>query len=220
MSFLKVRNLKKTFYAPSPIPLIRGVDLDIERGECVAILGRSGDGKTTLLHLLGLLDQPTEGEIFIDGEKASKWNSAALRRKSIGFVFQAFHLLEELSPIENLLMASKIRREETKRGSANYKRAEELLEAFGLKDRLDFSTKLLSGGEKQRVALARALLSSPPLILADEPTGNLDSVNAAFIQETLLSLSKNGTAVVVVTHDEQFAKKADRSLRLSQGVLS
>ena len=217
---LSAKALKKTFYTPDPMPLIRGVDLEVESGECVAIVGKSGDGKTTLLHLLGLLDEPTSGECRILGELATKHNRSKLRRHSIGFVFQAFHLLEELNPLENLLMGAKVRRENVCKGSETYKRACDLLESFGLGERINFSTKLLSGGEKQRVALARALLSSPELILADEPTGNLDAENGAFIQEQLLSLRKQGKAVVVVTHDEAFAKKADRSLRLQKGLLT
>ncbi len=217
---LRAKSLTKTFFTPDPMPLIRGVDLEVHPGECVAIVGKSGDGKTTLLHLLGLLDEPTSGECWIEGKLANRTNRSHLRRHSIGFVFQAFHLLEELSPLENILMAAKIRREDVSKGSAAYKRACDLLEGFGLGQRINFATKLLSGGEKQRVALARALLSSPPLILADEPTGNLDAESGAFIQETLLALRNEGKAVVIVTHDDTFAKKADRRLRLQHGVVS
>jgi len=216
---LQAKKLTKTFYTPDPMPLIKGIDLEVQAGECVAIVGKSGDGKTTLLHLLGLLDDPTSGECLIEGVAANRWNRSELRRHAIGFVFQAFHLLEELSPLENLLIAAKIRRENVSKGGEVYQKAHALLEQFGLGKRVHFATKLLSGGEKQRVALARALLPSPPLILADEPTGNLDVESGAFIQEELLNLRKSGKAVVIVTHDDQFAKKADRTLRLQQGVL-
>jgi len=194
--------------------VLRDVSFEIRESETVAIMGKSGEGKSTLLHILGTLDTPTSGSLKICGKEPTSSHFAKIRNEQIGFIFQFYHLLEDFTVLENVIMPLKIRR------SVDEKRALALIEAVGLKGKEKSLTKHLSGGEKQRVAIARALVTGPKIILADEPTGNLDETNSQTIQKLLLSLAKgSNTAVVIVTHDEEFAKLCDRRLFLKEGQL-
>jgi putative ABC transport system ATP-binding protein len=200
------------------LPVLTGVDLTLAASEVVAIRGRSGTGKSTLLHCLGLLDRADAGSIRLDGEELAGLSPAAAapwRARRVGFVFQAFHLLPEFTVRENVLMSAR---------TAGLKdagpRADALLERVGLSGRGDQSVTTLSGGERQRVALCRALLPRPALLLADEPTGNLDPATAATVLDLLLDLARaDGAAVLLVTHDPGVAARADRRLELRDGAL-
>lgn len=217
---LEAKNLSKKFYKPAVVPILKDISLQIHAGESVAIVGRSGEGKSTLLQILGTLESPCQGKLFIEGEQISSSNRIRIRNKKIGFVFQSFHLLEDYTALDNVLMPASIARQPTDRGSAAQARAFDLLEKVGLADRANFHTKFLSGGEKQRVALARAMCNDPSLILADEPSGNLDNQTAQMIHEFLLQFAKNpNKALLLVTHDQQLAKLCSKQYELSQGIL-
>ena len=211
--------LGRTFPSTPPVEALESVDLRIERGEYLALVGPSGSGKSTLLHLLGLLDQPTEGSYFLDGidtNSLSEGQRAGLRASHIGFVFQAFHLLAHRSNIENVMLADVYRRG----GRAGRRdRAREVLESVGLGHRLDGNPTTLSGGERQRVAIARALVSEPRLILADEPTGNLDTRTGSHIMGLFDQLHDRGLTVVIITHDDSVAARAQRVVRIRDGRL-
>ena len=203
------------------LPILKGVDLQIKAGELVAIVGASGAGKSTLLHILGTLDKPDSGEIFLDGEalhqlKASQLS--AFRNRSIGFVFQFHHLLPEFTALENVCIPGFIANKPKKEVE---KRAKELLGILNLNARLDHKPSALSGGEQQRVAVARALMNSPKLLLADEPSGNLDSANAADLHQLFLTLKRelNQTSIIV-THNTELSNMADRSLVMKDGLIS
>lgn len=212
---LSAKRLFKSFKSPQIVPVLSDVTLEADAGETIAICGRSGEGKTTLLHILGTLEKPDSGELSISGCPVSSFNGAELRRTKIGFVFQSYNLLEDFTALENVLMPARIARRplDLKKGLA-------LLDEVGLLDRAHFPAKLLSGGERQRVAIARALCNDPDLILADEPTGNLDRANARQISEILLSCaSKRGKALVLVTHDQELASLCKRRYTLASGQL-
>ncbi len=196
---------------------LKNVSLKINKGEYVAVLGPSGSGKSTLLHMMGILDVPTSGKIYVDGKEVSQLSEderARIRGKKIGFVFQLFNLIPSLNALENVAIpmmiygVGKKEREE---------RARELLEKMGLGERLTHKPSELSGGQRQRVAIARALANQPDVILADEPTGNLDSKSGHEVVETFTKLNKEGKTVVVVTHDEDIAKHAKRIIRIKDG---
>jgi ABC-type lipoprotein export system ATPase subunit len=217
---LETRNLWKHYVLEgNTIPVLKGVDLAVQSGEWVALVGRSGCGKTTLLHLLGNLDNPCSGEVRLDGcsyARMGMLERAAARRRRLGFIFQAYHLFPELSAFENVLLPARgwFGDNETAR-----KRAATLLEGFGLGHRLTHRPQELSGGEQQRVAIARALINDPGIILADEPTGNLDGQAGAEILGILQKLHKeDGRTIVMVTHDLKVAALADRICRLDNGV--
>jgi lipoprotein-releasing system ATP-binding protein len=211
---LEAKDVHKSFPG---VEILKGVSLSVRQGETVAIMGKSGEGKSTLLHIFGTLDIPSKGRVTICGQDAKSRSLAAMRNKNIGFIFQSYHLLEDFTTLDNILMPLKIGREESKDSLA---KAKELLEKVGLAGREKVLAKYLSGGEKQRVAIARALISSPHLILADEPTGNLDETHSLEIQDLLLNLAKNSqTALIVVTHDGDFAARCDRLLFLKEGRL-
>lgn len=203
------------------LDVLRGLDLEVAAGEVVAIRGQSGTGKSTLLHCLGLLDRPDAGTIRIDGDEVtgrSPTATAHTRATRIGFVFQAFHLLPEFTTRENVLMAARTAGLPL---PAAGMRADELLERVGLGARRAADVRTLSGGERQRVALCRALLNKPALLLADEPTGNLDPVTAAVVLDQVLGLARaDGAAVVLVTHDPAIAARADHRLELTGGMLT
>jgi len=202
------------------LQVLKGVDLQIEKGEIVSIIGSSGAGKSTLLHILGTLDTPDSGKIFLNDEplhllKGKKL--AAFRNKYIGFVFQFHHLLPEFSAVENVCIPGWIGGRKKKEVQ---KEAIRLLELLGLSDRLDNKPQELSGGEQQRVAVARALINNPSIIFADEPTGNLDSNNAKELHELFVSLrNKFDQTFLIVTHNEELAAMSDRTLHMKDGVI-
>ena len=202
------------------IEVLRGIDLSVNRGEIVALLGPSGSGKSTLLQAVGLLEGGFSGQIRLGGREASKLNDdgrTELRRSFLGFIYQFHHLLPEFDARENVIIPQLIRGAEPEAARA---RAEQLLTALGLGARLDHRPSKLSGGEQQRVAVARALANRPPLVLADEPTGNLDEATADKVFGEFLTLVRNeGSAALVATHNERLAAKMDRVLRLHEGKL-
>ena len=203
----------------APVDALRGVSLTVRAGERVAIMGASGSGKSTLLHVAGALDSPTSGTVAVAGRALASLSDAALtrlRRDRIGFVFQSFQLLPTLSALENVMLPALLGG--TALGDARA-RAEERLAAVGLSARRDQHVQALSGGEMQRVAIARALLLDPPLLLADEPTGNLDSRSGDQVLELLLGEAAARRALVIVTHDARLAARADRIVRLRDGEL-
>lgn len=217
---LKAKGIVKTFKQPHSLTILNGIDLEVKTNDIIAIGGRSGEGKSTLLHLLGALDIPTQGSLEILGTKAAWTNRNSLRCQHIGFIFQSFYLLSDYTTLENVLIAGRIARKPVHPGSPCYLRAVDLLEKVGLKSRLHHSAKLLSGGEKQRVAIARALCNDPSIILADEPTGNLDKQTAEEIYNILLGeIENNQKALVIVTHDPLLMSKCKTNYTLSNGTL-
>jgi predicted ABC-type transport system involved in lysophospholipase L1 biosynthesis ATPase subunit len=220
-TLLTAANLHKRYILPhKTVHVLRGASFTVGAGERVAIIGRSGTGKSTLLHLLGGLDRPDQGEIRMHGQSIYALRSRArslLRARQIGFVFQSYHLLPEMDAMENVMLPAMALGENQARART---RAAELLTLVGLADRISHMPLELSGGEQQRVALARALMNQPRLLLADEPTGNLDRDTGAQILELLFGLShQHQHALVVVTHDPQVAARCDRVMRLEDGQL-
>ena len=217
---IELRGLARTYPGPPPVPALRPASLIIEPGDYVAVTGPSGSGKSTLLHLLGLLDAPTAGRYLLDGLDTAALpdrDRSALRGSRIGFVFQAFHLLPYRTVLENVQLA--LLYNQTPRGRRT-QAAAAALDAVGMGPRLGALPTTLSGGERQRVAIARALVSQPSLLLCDEPTGNLDSRNAAALMGLLDGLNAAGFTIVVITHDEAVAAHAGRALAISDGLLS
>jgi len=213
-----VDRLTKTIRTPThTVEILKGIDLQIPRGQFAAIMGPSGSGKSTLLGLLAGLDTPTSGRIVLDGEDITGLEEddlALLRGRKIGFVFQSYHLIPTLTAEENVLLPMELSGNSTN----GTKRARELLESVGLLDRRDHYPVQLSGGEQQRVALARAFVVRPPILLADEPTGNLDTENGRLVLELLVALNRReGTTLVLVTHDQQVSDQADRRITLRDG---
>ena len=218
---LKVAGLKRSFTQGGvTIEVLRGVDLTVGEGEIVALLGPSGSGKSTLLQAVGLLEGGFDGSIRIDGEEAARLDNdgrTRLRRDALGFVYQFHHLLPDFNAAENVILPQVIRDKEFNAARA---RAESLLTSLGLGHRLDHRPSQLSGGEQQRVAVARALANRPALILADEPTGNLDERTADIVLAEFLRLVREeGSAALVATHNERLAEKMDRVVRLHEGLL-
>ena len=221
MPILATSGLKRSFtQADVTIEVLRGVDLAVQPGEIVALLGPSGSGKSTLLQAVGLLEGGFEGSIQLKGEEASELDDEGrtrLRRDLLGFVYQFHHLLPEFNAVENVVLPQLVRGAEMQPAR---ERAEQLLGALGLADRLDHRPSKLSGGEQQRVAVARALANKPPLVLADEPTGNLDEHTADTVFAEFMGLVRGeGTAALVATHNERIAAKMDRIVRLHEGRL-
>lgn len=202
------------------VEVLRGVDMTVEPGESVAVVGQSGTGKSTLLHLLGALDRPDSGSVVVGGSELGSMNAeelAVFRNQTIGFVFQFQELLADFTALENVLVPGRIA---GLRGRTLRSKAEDLLDEVGLTDRADHFPSQLSGGEQQRVALCRALLLEPPLLLADEPTGNLDPEIGEQVFELMVSLQKRrGTTALVVTHNQEIAGRCGRLLTLQKGVL-
>jgi lipoprotein-releasing system ATP-binding protein len=217
---IRARGIYKSYGANQRVSVLRGLDLDVAAGEAVVIVGQSGVGKSTLLHVLGALDQPSAGEVAFNGVALSSLSEkelAALRNRQIGFIFQFHHLLPDFSALENAMMPGLI-------GGLGWddaaEKARRVLQQVGLGHRLDHKPGELSGGEQQRVAVARAIVLSPRAVLADEPTGNLDSATADEVHQLLLGLKREqGIALVIVTHNEQLAALSDRTLRMVDGHL-
>ncbi|HNS97660.1 MAG TPA: ABC transporter ATP-binding protein [Polyangiaceae bacterium] len=218
---VELRQVKKTFHhLGRPLEVLKGIDLQLHRGELAAIVGPSGAGKSTLLHCLGTLDLPTSGQIMLEGQDITALPGArlsALRNKTIGFVFQFHHLLPEFTALENVQMPGLIHGQSR---SETAPRARQLLKDVGLAERATHRPGELSGGEQQRVALARALFMDPPILLADEPTGNLDSATSDAIHDLFLQVNRErGTTIVVVTHNVGFAERMPRIIRLRDGFV-
>ncbi|MCK4859642.1 MAG: ABC transporter ATP-binding protein [Candidatus Omnitrophica bacterium] len=211
----RYKNGKKEVYALSKL------NLEIDRGEFLAIVGPSGAGKSTLLHLLGTLDCPSNGELFLDNMNIARLNPsqrAEIRNREIGFVFQFYHLLPEFTTLENVMMPGKIRGQKTEdRGRKIKQRAENLLERLGLENRMSHRPSELSGGEQQRVAIARAMINDPQILLCDEPTGNLDSQNGERIINILEKLKGKEKTLIIVSHEHNIVQKADRILEMRDG---
>jgi putative ABC transport system ATP-binding protein len=216
---LRTRGLRKEYGREAGlVRAVDGVDLEVAQGETVAIMGPSGCGKSTLLYLLGGLVRPTGGEIWLDGQDLNRRSERALarlRRDAIGFVFQAFHLMDELTAVENVELPALLAGRPPR---AARKRAEELLERVGLADRAKFLPTQLSGGQRQRVAVARALVADPLVVLADEPTGNLDSASTRDVLRLFDQLHQAGQTLVIVTHDARIAATADRMISMRDGA--
>jgi putative ABC transport system ATP-binding protein len=219
MSLVEVRGVTKIYHAGTvEVAALRGLDFDINEGEMVAIMGRSGSGKTTLLNVLGCVEQPTAGYYVLAGENVARLSDtqrSALRLRRIGFVFQAYNLLPSLSALDNVLLPT------VYSGLNNaHQRARDALERVGLGGREHHRPTQLSGGEQQRVAIARALINSPSVILADEPTGNLDTHRGQEVLALFQELNRDGITIVLVTHEEQVAQHARRIMRLTDGRLA
>lgn len=219
-ALISARNVTKAYATgASRLEVVKGIDLDVSEGEAVCIVGASGAGKSTLLHVLGTLDRPTLGSVFFKGIDLSREGDeklAAFRNKSMGFVFQFHHLMAEFSAIENVMMPCRIAGLSIAESRA---KALELMTRLGLAARVDHYPSELSGGEQQRVAIARALVLGPEVLFADEPTGNLDTANAAMIQDLFFELKRTmNLTLVVVTHDMAFAAKFPRVLRMKDGI--
>ena len=214
---IELKNIKKSY---GNLEVLKGVNLEISKGEVVSIVGRSGAGKSTLLHIIGTLDSPDSGEIFINNFDLKKMKSkelAKFRNEQIGFVFQFHHLLPEFSALENVCIPAFIKKTPEKDAK---RRAAELLEYLGLKDRMEHKPTQLSGGEQQRVAVARALMNQPAVILADEPSGNLDTNSSKELHELFFKLRKDfDQTFVIVTHNEELAKMSDRKLTMKDGLI-
>ena len=223
---LKASGIYKSYrMGQAKIDVLKGLDLTVEQGRFIAIVGASGSGKSTLLHILGALDEPDAGSVEFEGKRLDKFGPGRLNRfrnKSVGFVFQFYHLLDELNVLENVTLPAMAQYSSigwlARRNSAK-KHAEVLLERLGLAERIGHKPYQLSGGERQRVAIARALMNEPKLLLADEPTGNLDSETGNGILTVLEELNNTGQTIVMVTHDEKIARLAHDVIRLADGKI-
>ncbi len=213
MSLLELKNISKIY---GGLKALDNVSLSIEKGEWIAIMGPSGSGKSTMMNIVGALDKPTSGEVIFDGRDISKESNrrlTELHRDKIGLVFQQFHLINYLNAVENVMVAQYYH------SMPDEKEALEALERVGLRERAKHLPSQLSGGEQQRVCIARALINSPELILADEPTGNLDEANENIVLEIFRKLHKEGTSLIVVTHDPEVGEEAERIVRLEHGKI-
>lgn len=219
MAILQTQNLKKVYgTGPNAVHTLDGINLSVEKGEFVAVVGTSGSGKSTLLHMLGGLDRPTSGKVFVDGKDIFSLKEEALtifRRRKIGFVFQSYNLVPVLNVYENIVLPMEL---DGKKIDQNF--VQNILETLGLSDRQDALPSQLSGGQQQRVAIARALASSPAIILADEPTGNLDSKTSQDVLSLLkVTSQKFSQTMVMITHNEEIAQMADRIIRIEDGKI-
>ncbi|MEA2131595.1 MAG: putative transport system permease protein [Solirubrobacteraceae bacterium] len=220
MPVVELREISRTYGSDPPVHALRGVDLTVDRGDAIAIVGPSGSGKSTLLNIVGCLDRPTSGTYLIDGNDTATLGEgelAALRGRLIGFVFQTFNLLAHRTVLENVMLAEVYlgRPREGRR-----QRAMAALDRVGIGERADFPPKKLSGGQQQRVAIARALMGSPSLLLCDEPTGNLDSVNSASVLALFEDLVADGMTMLLITHEESVAERMPRRTSITDGRLT
>jgi ABC-type lipoprotein export system ATPase subunit len=220
MKLIELRDITKTYHLGEiDVPVLKGVSLDVDRSELVALMGASGSGKSTLMNILGCLDHPTSGRYVLDGQEVSGLSSdqrARVRNSKIGFVFPSFNLLSRTTALENVMMPLSYAPHVTEKEAR--KRAEELLNRVGLGDRMDHYPSQLSGGQQQRVAIARALINHPPLLFADEPTGNLDSKTSQEVLEMFQKLNEEeGITIVLVTHDANVAAHTKRAIRMRDG---
>ena len=222
MALIELKDIRKTYFLGEiDVPVLKGITLSIDRGEYVALMGASGSGKSTLMNTLGCLDRPTSGEYWLDGEElgsASGDRRARVRNKKIGFVFQSFNLLPRTSALENVIMPLSYTAGNLS-GAEQRRRGLAALEQVGLGDRIHHYPSQLSGGQQQRVAIARALINRPPVIFADEPTGNLDSKTSVEVMKMFSDLNAEGITVILVTHSEEIASCAKRTIRLQDGLI-
>ena len=217
---IELKDIYKTYFLGEiDVPVLKGITLDIEHGEYVALMGASGSGKSTLMNILGCLDRPTSGDYLLEGEelgRASGDRRAMIRNRKIGFVFQNFNLLPRTSALENVIMPLNYTNNSLSRSECR-KRGLAALEQVGIADRAGHHPSQLSGGQQQRVAIARALINRPPLLFADEPTGNLDSRTSVEVMEMFSKLNAEGITVILVTHSEEIANYAKRTIHVSDG---
>ena len=215
---IELKNVSKTYKTKmEELNILKNINFKFNNGDFVSIQGKSGSGKTTLLNILGLLDIKSEGELYINSEKIEKQDLTKLRSENIGFVFQFHYLLNEFTALENVMIPALNKKNANKKEIE--KRAKELLEMVGLSGRLNHKPNELSGGEKQRVSIARAMINSPELILADEPTGNLDYETSQLINNIFVELNKKGQGIIIVTHSQELANLADYKYILKKGAL-
>ena len=224
MNLIELKDIYKTYHLESmDVPVLRGISFSIKQGDYLALMGSSGSGKSTLLNLLGCLDRPSSGEYWLDGEEISKLTSnqrAHIRNSKIGFIFQSFNLLRRTSALDNVLMPLSYSTENISEADGK-KRAKDLLIKVGLGDRMDHEPSQLSGGQQQRVAIARSLINNPRIILADEPTGNLDSKTTKEVMMMFKELNeKDGITIILVTHESEVAEYTKRAIRLHDGQIS
>lgn len=219
-NIIQLKNVKKTYVLDkTEVPVLHNIDLEIGSGEMIAIIGPSGSGKSTLMNIIGLLDRPTSGEYFLEGEKLtlnmSDAKLAQIRATKIGFVFQSFNLLPKQTALDNVLLPTFY----VKQTAKTKTNALDLLVKVGLGHRINHKPTEMSGGEKQRIAIARALVNNPDVILADEPTGNLDSKSGLAIMEILKKLNAEGKTILIITHDERIANQCQRTIRIFDGEI-
>ena len=220
MSIIKTVELRRSFeMGTQSVEALKGIDLNVQAGEFIAIMGPSGSGKTTLMNIIGCLDTPTSGKYLLNNQEVSTLlddDLAMIRNKEIGFVFQSFHLLARSSALDNVMLPLKYAGEKKVKA---IERAKKALMDVGLDDRMDHSPSQLSGGQQQRVAIARALVNSPSILFADEPTGNLDSQTGADVMNLFKKLHQNGQTIIIITHEEEIANQAQRVITIRDGLI-